>query len=169
MTKLRLKEVMWLAQSHLASKRFKLNSRARVYFPYRAARNPTRPFQTSYSRIMCFCFLCWLQLNRYVLIVLTREARYFKFLKLHQSARNTSKRQRGGYSVNQWATNTVRISKAVSWKGKQHKSTGRLPMILSAFTAHDFHNCVPLTDRNTAKYLLSIIILKLERTTEEFR
>lgn len=61
------------------------------YCPVSCCRNA----KTSFSKLMWFCFLSWLKLNRYVLIIVTREARNYKFLKLHQPTRSISNTQRG--------------------------------------------------------------------------
>lgn len=94
--------------------RIETDFEASVYCPDHAARKPRHPFQTSFSWIICFCFLSWLKLNRYVLIIITKEARNCKFLKLHQPARSLLNRRRGRYLANQWAADTVRISRAVT-------------------------------------------------------
>lgn len=48
-------------------------------------------------------------------------------------------------------------------KRQTHEPGGTPPATWCALTAHDAHNCVPLTARNAADCLLSIITLKLER------
>ena len=77
MTKLRLKEVMWFAQSHL-----NLIPKPSNYFPISCCKRGKMSFsELLSSRTMCFCFLSWFKLSRNVLIITNQGSKKLQVSK----------------------------------------------------------------------------------------